>query len=265
MNAAKIRSPAVAGMFYPADAEDLQRAVEEYLAAVEMPAGENVPKALIAPHAGYIYSGPIAASAYARLKPARGRIQRVVLFGPAHRVPFLGLATSSADGFETPLGIVPLDHDAIRAALSLPGVRTSDLAHAHEHSLEVQLPFLQIVLNDFKLVPFAVGDATPAGVATVMDHLWGGPETLIVVSSDLSHYLDYRTAVKVDRQTTEAIERLDPDALDYDSACGRIPIGGLLLMARQKGLKVKTVDLRNSGDTAGPRSEVVGYGAYVFE
>lgn len=265
MNAAKIRPPAVAGMFYPAEEDDLRSTVEEYLAEADTTDVGTVPKAIIAPHAGYIYSGPIAASAYVRLKPARDRIRRVILFGPAHRVPFPGLATSSADGFETPLGIVPLDHDAIRSALSLPMVRTSDLAHAHEHSLEVQLPFLQIVLNDFKLVPFAVGDATPADVAAVMEHLWGGPETLIVVSSDLSHYLDYRTSQKVDRQTSEAIERLDPDALDYESACGRIPIGGLLLMARQKGLKAKTVDLRNSGDTAGPRSEVVGYGAYIFQ
>ena len=264
MSAAKIRPPAVAGMFYPADADDLQQTVEQHLGTVKTSATEKPPKAVIAPHAGYIYSGPIAASVYARVRPARDSIRRVVLFGPAHRVPFPGLATSSADGFETPLGIVPLDREAIQTALNLPMVRTSDLAHAHEHSLEVQLPFLQVVLGDFQLVPFAVGDATPADVATVMETLWGGPETLIVVSSDLSHYLDYRTAQKVDRQTTDAIERLDPDGLDYDSACGRIAIGGLLLMARQKGLKVQTVDLRNSGDTAGPRTEVVGYGAYVF-
>ncbi len=265
MNAARIRPPAVAGMFYPADSDDLQRTVEEYLGSVTVPSGSPVPKALIAPHAGYIYSGPIAASAYARVKPARDRIRRVVLFGPAHRVPFSGLAVSCADGFETPLGIVPLDREAVQSALTLPKVQTSDLAHAHEHSLEVQLPFLQTVLNDFKLAPFAVGDATPSDVAAVMEHLWDGTETLIVVSSDLSHYLDYRTARKADRETTEAIERLAPEALDYDSACGRIPIGGLLLVARRKGLKVSTVDLRNSGDTAGPRSEVVGYGAYVFE
>lgn len=264
MSKEKIRPPAVAGMFYPADTEELKAMLSKFLEAVR-PWRGPAPKAIIAPHAGYIYSGPIAATAYACLKPARELIRRVVLFGPAHRVPFSGLATSSADGFATPLGVVPLDRQAIQSASTLPVVRTSDLAHMHEHSLEVQLPFLQTVLADFQLVPFAVGDATPEQVATVMDHLWGGPETLVVVSSDLSHYLDYRTAQRVDRQTSDAIERLDAEALDYESACGRIPIGGLLLMAREKGLSARCVDLRNSGDTAGPRSEVVGYGAYIFE
>jgi AmmeMemoRadiSam system protein B len=264
MSMDKIRPPAVAGMFYPAEAEELKAMVEKFLEAAKPPRG-RAPKAIIAPHAGYIYSGPVAASAYVYLPPARNQIRRVVLFGPAHRVPFPGLAASSADGFATPLGIVPLDREAIQSASALPMVRTSDLAHMHEHSLEVQLPFLQTVLADFKLVPFAVGDAAPADVAKVMEHLWGGPETLIVVSSDLSHYLDYRAAQKADRETSDAIERLDVEALDYESACGRTPIGGLLLVARQKGLSVRCVDLRNSGDTAGPRSEVVGYGAYIFD
>lgn len=258
-----IRPPAVAGMFYPADPEELRQMVERFLADAGRYHG-TVPKAIVAPHAGYIYSGPIAASAYARIAPARDVIQRVILFGPAHRVPFVGLATSSASGFETPIGVVPLDREAVKTALTSRNVRILDHAHAQEHSLEVQLPFLQVTLAHFQLVPFAVGDATPEEVAEVMERLWGGPETLIVVSSDLSHYHDYRTARAMDEQTSRAIEQLDPDGLDYESACGRLPIAGLLLMAKKLGLRATTVDLRSSGDTAGPRSEVVGYGAYVF-
>ena len=234
-----------------------------FLAAARAAGG--VPKAVIVPHAGYVYSGPVAAAAYALLAPARGVITRVVLLGPAHRVGFSGLALSSADHFATPLGRVPVDRAAVEQLSGLPQVQVLDAAHAHEHSLEVQLPFLQEVLCDFTVVPLVVGDAEPEEVGAVLDRLWGGPETLIVVSSDLSHYHDYETARRLDRATSQAVEALASEAIGHDQACGRNPIIGLLHVARKKGLTARTVDLRNSGDTAGARDRVVGYGAYVFD
>jgi hypothetical protein len=260
---ANVRNPAVAGLFYPDDPRELHALVSGYLAAV--PASGGVPKAIIAPHAGYIYSGPIAASAYARIQPARGRITRVVLLGPAHRVGFHGLALSSADCFQTPLGRITVDQEAVKKISRLPQVQVMDAAHAQEHSLEVHLPFLQEVLGEFSLVPLVVGDAAPGEVAEVLEALWGGPETLIVISSDLSHYHDYKTAQRLDRATSQAIEQLRLEDIQYDHACGRNPVSGLLHVARKRGLKAKTIDLRNSGDTAGTPDRVVGYGAYIFE
>ncbi len=258
-----VRNPAVAGLFYPDDPRELRVILADYLAAASVAGG--VPKAIIVPHAGYVYSGPIAASAYARLKPARGAITRVLLLGPAHRVGFRGLALPSADYFVTPLGRIAVDREAVSKISALPQVQVKDVAHAQEHSLEVHLPFLQEVLGDFQLVPLVVGDAEAEEVGEVLELLWGGPETLIVISSDLSHYHDYRTAQKLDRATSQAIEQLRPQDIDYDSACGRNPVNGLLHVARQRGLKIKTIDLRNSGDTAGSHDRVVGYGAYVVE
>lgn len=256
-----VRPPAVAGMFYPGDAGDLAGEVGALLATAETP--HVSPKALIVPHAGYVYSGPIAASAYAALESRRKTIRRVVLFGPTHRVPVAGLGVPSADAFLTPLGSVPIDREALDRALALPQVRTSDASHAMEHSLEVQLPFLQAVLDDFSLAPFAVGAASPEEVAEVMELLWGGPETLIVVSSDLSHYHPYAEARQIDRGTAEDILALRPLA-DFDQACGATPVNGLIEVSRRKGLHAKLLDLRNSGDTAGDRSRVVGYGAFAF-
>jgi AmmeMemoRadiSam system protein B len=256
------RPAAVAGLFYPANAAELRQDIETYLDATTVT--DAPPKALIAPHAGYVYSGPVAASAYACLRPARDRISRVVLLGPAHRVPFRGLAASSAEYFETPLGRIPLDQTALAQIRDLPQVTLLDIAHAQEHSLEVHLPFLQVVLNDFKLLPLVVGDADEREVADVLERVWGGDETLIVVSSDLSHYHNYATARQMDRATSIAIEHLQPEQIHYDMACGRNPVNGLLYLARAKGLHAKTLDLRNSGDTAGSKDRVVGYGAYVF-
>jgi AmmeMemoRadiSam system protein B len=221
------------------------------------------PKALIVPHAGYIYSGPIAAQAYALLKPLRDDIRRVVLFGPAHRTYVKGLAASSADYFATPLGNVPLDREAIARATALPDVRTDDGAHAQEHSLEVQLPFLQAVLGEFQLAPFAVGEASGEAVAQVMETLWDGAETLIVVSSDLSHYHPYAEARQMDRQTATDIEDLRP-LHDFNQACGALPINGVIAAASRLGLVPHLLDLRNSGDTAGDHSRVVGYASFAF-
>jgi len=259
----QIRQPAVAGLFYPDDPLLLQQQVAKLLTQ-DVPIGP-APKALIVPHAGYIYSGPVAASAYLQLTPIRDQIQRVVLLGPAHRVAFSGLAASSAQYFATPLGMIRIDQTAMNAILELPQVRVLDQAHREEHSLEVQLPFLQTVLNtDFGLIPLVVGEAEPGAVAAVIELLWGGPETLVLISSDLSHYHDYETARRLDSATSHAIEQLNPQAIDYQQACGRTPVNGLLLAARHHQLHATTLDQRNSGDTAGGRDRVVGYGAYAF-
>jgi len=259
-----VRPAAVAGMFYPGAREALASAVRNHLeeASSDPPAGQW-PKALIVPHAGYVYSGPVAARAYCRLAPGRGTIRRVVLLGPVHRVPVRGLAVPASRAFATPLGNILLDAAAVGRALELPQVRVSDAAHALEHSLEVQLPFLQTVLDDFAIVPLAVGDAEAEEVAQVIEALWGGPETIVVVSSDLSHYHPYAVAQTIDRATATAILALD-SALDHGQACGATPINGFALCARSHGLAPELLDLRNSGDTAGDRSRVVGYAAFAF-
>jgi MEMO1 family protein len=255
----------VAGYFYPASPDALQREIAECLATVtRRGAPSEAPKAVIVPHAGYAYSGPVAAAAYAALRPARSRIRRVVLVGPSHRVQFRGLALSTADAFMTPLGTIDIARDAADALRNLPQVCELDRAHSLEHSLEVQLPFLQTVLDEFELVPVLVGEATAEEVGEVLEALWGGPETVFVISSDLSHYHDYPTAQRIDRDTTFAIEHFDAAAIDGEHACGCRPICGLLCVARAHGLRVTTLDVRNSGDTAGDRKRVVGYGAFAF-
>jgi MEMO1 family protein len=259
---ASVRVPAVAGLFYPAAARVLADEVDGLLSRATPVAGP-VPKALIVPHAGFPYSGPIAASAYARLRPARDTIRRVVLLGPAHRDWFQGLALPSADAFRTPLGDIPIDEEAVSALRKLRQVTVRDDAHKAEHSLEVHLPFLQRLLPAFSLVPMAVGEASAADVADALAVVWGGPETVIVISSDLSHYQEYESARRLDNATAAAIERLDGDFLDGHKACGFIPIRGLLHEASRRGLQVARADLRNSGDTAGSRDEVVGYGAWT--
>jgi len=256
-----IRQPAVAGQFYPGDPNRLKEAVARYLDDAAEATGPP-PKAVIAPHAGYIYSGPIAGSAYAHLALVNGGVRRVVLIGPAHRAYVRGLGTSGSETFATPLGDVPLDAEAHELILNLPQVEARPDAHLSEHSLEVQLPFLQTIFEDFTLVPLVVGDATPVEVAQIMERLWGGPETVIVISSDLSHFSDYESAARLDRATSKDIEDLRP--LNEGQACGRKAINGLLHLARERDMTARTVDLRNSGDTAGPRDRVVGYGAYIF-
>lgn len=257
------KHPAVAGMFYPADAQTLEQQIERFLSDAH-PAITAPPKALVVPHAGYIYSGPVAASAYACLQPVRAQIKRVLILAPAHRVPFQGLACSSASQFETPLGLVRVDQEALGQIRTLPQLHENDPAFRDEHSIEVQLPFLQWVLDDFSIVPLLVGDASDLQVAEIIERLWGGNETLIVISSDLSHYLEYDAANRIDRETTRAIEAMRPEAIGYDNACGRTPLRGLLRVARLHDLRPTTLDLRNSGDTAGSHDRVVGYGAYVF-
>lgn len=250
-------------MFYPGEQRELAQTLYAMLAAVDPVRAQSAPKAIIVPHAGYVYSGAVAASAYALLRPVRTAVRRVVLLGPAHRVAVRGLALPATGAFATPLGTVPVDRDASEILRKLPQVTISDAAHALEHSLEVHLPFLQTVLEKFTLVPLAVGLAAPAAVAEVLDALWGGPETLVVISSDLSHYHAYREAQHLDRATADAILQLRTD-ITHEQACGATPISGLAIVAQGRGLVPELLDLRNSGDTAGDRSRVVGYGAFAF-
>jgi AmmeMemoRadiSam system protein B len=270
-----IRPPAVAGSFYPRDPQELRALLSGCLAdaaRTQSPFGapkepqrgpSRRPKAVISPHAGYVYSGPIAASAYRALGDAAHGIERVVIIGPSHFVPFAGLAVPRASAFATPLGAVAVDERARRDILAVPHVMAADAPHAREHSLEVQLPFLQSLLGDFRVLPIAAGEATAAQVATALDCLWGGEDTLIVVSSDLSHYLDYAAARRIDRETARAI-------LDYSTelggaqACGCVGINGLMYAARRRRLEVRLLDLRSSGDTSAKRTSVVGYGAFVL-
>lgn len=255
--------PAVAGYFYPADPARLRGELGRLMAAAPKSEDASAPKALIVPHAGYVYSGPVAARGYARLAPAAGTIRRVVLLGPAHRLAVRGLALPETQHFATPLGEVALDQQAIEAIAGLPQVLASEAAHALEHSLEVHLPFLQTVLGEFQLVPLVVGRATPDEVAAVLERLWGGPETLIVISSDLSHYLPYDEARETDAESVERMLRLE-GGLNHEQACGATPVNGLLALARRRGLRAELLDLRNSGDTAGDKAGVVGYAALAF-
>jgi len=258
-----IRQPAVAGTFYPDNPVRLQRDLISMLEQARQPElNADAVKALIVPHAGYVYSGPIAATAYRLLQSRRQQIRRVVLLGPSHRVPFYGMAIPTTDHFRTPLGDIELDQEALSQIENLPGVERRDDAHAWEHSLEVQLPFLQAVLDRFTLVPIVVGNADSSSVARVVETLWGGQETLILISSDLSHFKPYNQAREIDLATTRLIESKQ-EGIVGTQACGCHPLNGLLRLARQKGLHVQTLDVRNSGDTAGSRDQVVGYGSYA--
>jgi AmmeMemoRadiSam system protein B len=256
----RVREPAVSGLFYPGDEDALARGVDAYLA--EVPAAETrvCPKALIVPHAGFVYSGPIAASAFARLRPFAGVVRRVVLVAPAHRAFVDGLAAPGVDALRTPLGDVRV---ATEVLATLPNVHDDARAHAREHALEVELPFLQRVVPDAEIVPLAVGRATPEEVAETLGAAYGGPETVLVVSSDMSHYLPYAEGRAVDAVTAAKILELGAD-LTSDEACGAAGINGLLVLARRHGLRGELIDLRSSGDTAGSRDEVVGYGAFAF-
>lgn len=258
-----IREPAVAGLFYPGEKALLRDQVRGFLDASHAPSPSPV-KALIAPHAGYVYSGPVAGSAFATLLDRPLATERVVLIGPAHTVALSGLAVPRATAFRTPLGDVPVDRGAVDSLARLPNVARADAPHRREHALEVELPFLQEALGAFTLVPVVVGDADPTEVARALDALWGGMETLVVVSSDLSHYLPYEEAGHLDERTARAIVELRPEEIGPEQACGRIPIQGLLAVARERGLSAACLDLRSSGDTAGDRARVVGYGAFAF-
>ncbi|WNG44717.1 AmmeMemoRadiSam system protein B [Archangium minus] len=258
---ARVRAPAVAGSFYPAAAPLLAQQVDRWLE--QAPACSSPPpSALIVPHAGYMYSGPVAASGYACLRRLKGQVRHVLLLGPCHFVPMNGLAHPDAELLRTPLGDVPVDEALRERAEATHHVCASAMAHRREHSLEVQLPFLQRVLGDFDVLPLVVGSTRPEEVAEVLDALWT-EDVLPIISSDLSHYLPYDTARTVDRETADHILRLD-GPLEEDFACGAAAINGLLLVARRRGLRAELLDLRSSGDTAGGKQEVVGYGAFAF-
>lgn len=264
---ALIRPPAIAGMFYPKDGKQAGREVMDFVNQAAKANGIGpqsiAPKAIIAPHAGWKYSGACAAEAYARLLPDRDKITRIILLGPCHRVRLQGLATTSADYWNTPLGAVPIDREALNSVSDLSQVLTHDQAHQQEHSLEVHLPFLQMCFRHMKLVPFAVGAATAEHVAEVLERLWGGPETRIVISTDLSHFLDYDSCNALDARTAGFVEAYAYDRIGPEHACGRIPMSGLLYLAKRDGLSIERVGLCNSGDTAGDKSRVVGYGSWI--
>jgi MEMO1 family protein len=259
----RVRPSAVAGSFYTANPQRLRAEVAGLLAEAPGYAGPRA-KALIAPHAGYIYSGKVAATAFAALRDIAETVTRVVVIGPAHYVALRGIAVPTVEAFETPLGRVPVDRAALAALADLPCVVAADAPHAPEHALEVELPFLQTLLGAFALVPLVVGAAAPQDVAEVLGRLWGGEETLVVISSDLSHYHDYDTARRRDAATAAAIERGEWAQLGVDDACGFRPVAGLLVEAARRGLAARRLALCNSGDTAGGRDRVVGYGAWSF-
>ena len=263
MALASVRPAAVAGFFYPADHRVLRTQIAELLSAAIPLEAMMPPRAIIVPHAGYIYSGPVAATAYAGLLPLHDRIRRVILLGPAHRVPVTGFALPAAQAFSTPLGQVPLSRPDWLKVQTRADVVVDDRPHAQEHCIEVQLPFLQTVLDSFELLPVLVGSASDTAVADLLESLWGGPETLLVISSDLSHFHRYRDAVALDRSSVSRLMALDA-VLDHEQACGATPINGLLRLARHHGLQAQLLDLRNSGDTAGPRDSVVGYASIAF-
>ncbi len=258
------RAPAVAGRFYPDDPEELEALVQGLLAEGARGDGSPVPPvALVAPHAGYVYSGPVAGSAYRLVVPRRGNVRRVVILGPSHYVAFRGLALPESVAFDTPLGEHPVDEEGAAALEAHPLVQRFQRAHTQEHSLEVQLPFLRVALGPVPILPLVTGEAEAEGIADVLAAVWD-PETLVVVSSDLSHYLSYDRAREADRRTADAVERLEGDALGPHDACGVGALRGLLEAARRRKLTARCVDLRNSGDTEGSRGRVVGYGAFAF-
>lgn len=257
----QVRPPAVAGAFYPRRAAELEETVAGLLTNARTASRGHI-RAVIAPHAGYIYSGAVAAEAFAALQALKGRIARLVVIGPAHYVPVRGIAVPSVDAFHTPLGEMPLDREAIESITDLPQVVVDDDPHEPEHALEVELPFLQTVLGGVAIAPLVVGSGRAQEVAEVLERLWD-EATLIVVSSDLSHYHDYETARRLDAATAQAIERLDERAISTQDACGALSLRGMLIEAKRRGLEVERLDLRNSGDTAGDRNRVVGYGAWA--
>ncbi|MCF7807380.1 MAG: AmmeMemoRadiSam system protein B [Candidatus Marinimicrobia bacterium] len=256
------RPPAVAGMFYPGTAAEIRQRIDSFLADIPAVQGQ-APKAIIVPHAGYIYSGIVAATAYDTLQAVAAQIKTVILLGPSHRIPLQGLALPTVEIFQTPLGDIDLDTKTIyKLVKDFKQVQLSDRAHEEEHALEVQLPFLQTVLENFELIPIVVGDASETEVSEVLESCWGGEETLVVISSDLSHFYSYEKAKRLDEETAELIEAFRGEALPEHSACGRIPIRGMLHLAQKRGMSIKRFDLRNSGDTAGSHDQVVGYGAW---
>lgn len=262
MTSSTSRPPAVSGMFYPDDPRELRDHINIFMNE-QSEADIDVPKAIIVPHAGTVYSGSIAAAAYRRIQQSRHVIKTVVLLGPTHRFPLRGLGLPSVQIFQTPLGPIDLDTQAMEhLANTFSQVKVSDLVHEEEHSLEVQLPFLQCTLSNFRLIPLAVGEASEIDVAEVLNEVWGGAETLIVISSDLSHFHKYKKARRLDEQTAHLIETFQGGNLQDHSACGRIPIRGLLRAARSRNMTIRRFDLRNSGDTAGSRDQVVGYGSW---
>lgn len=263
MAVSSVRPEAFAGQLYPQDERVLRMQIAELLAAAVPLEQISPPKAVIVPHAAYLYSGAVAASAYRTLAGLRDRIRRVVMLGPAHQAATRDFVIPAAQAFSTPLGEVPLNHADWLMLQARDDVRIDDALHCAEHGLEVQLPFLQTLFDSFSLVPVLAGDVSGESMAGLLEMLWGGPETLLVISSGLSQHLPYRQAQWVDRSTVEQVLDLNP-GLGHEQACGAPLINGLVLAARRRGLRPHLLDLRNSGDTAGDRGRVFGYASIAF-
>lgn len=259
----KIRRSAVAGYFYPSNKEILIKQIKNFLENATLKFNYT-PYALICPHAGYVYSGPIAGFSYKTLLPNKKNYKNIIILGPSHFEYVNGIAYISAEYFETPLGNAKVDLETLEKIKKLDFLVQNEDAHKKEHSIEVQIPFIQYIFqNDIPILPLAFGKISPEKIKILLETIWN-PETLIIISSDLSHYYDYDTAKKLDKQTSDAILNLDSDAIQYEQACGRIGIQGLLMFAKEKNWKAYLLDLRNSGDTSGSKTQVVGYGAWSF-
>lgn len=257
-----VRIPAVAGIFYPGDRFMLENQINTLLTQAKQ--HSPFPKAIIVPHAGYAYSGAIAASAYASLKQNRNQIKKIVLLGPAHTLYFKGIAYDSKQYFSTPLGEIKQDQDLLNKIIHLPYVHELPEAHQNEHCLEVQWPFCQVLFSNFSILPLVVGETNEKDVSRLLNLIWGDPDTLIIISTDLSHYLPYNLAQTADHDTCMSIDTLDDESIHQDGACGYYALRGFLHCARQKQLHGRLLDLRNSGDTAGNKQKVVGYASYHF-
>jgi len=259
----EIRSAAVADLFYPANSKELEALVSRNLkeASAALPASLGTLKAVIVPHAGYIYSGQTAAFAFASMVPTE--IQRIVLLGPSHRVAFYGMAVPDCDAFETPLGLVQIDPELMQKALTHPDVQINATAHAQEHSLEVQLPFLQLVLDQFRLLPICIGSVEADAVAELIESFWYDDTTLFVISSDLSHFHSYQEANSIDQLSIDMILQ-QQSGFNHQQACGATGINALLKVADRHHLKAQLLDYRNSGDSAGDKESVVGYTSIAF-
>jgi len=260
------RQASVAGSFYPKNPAQLKKTLTNLFNANEdLNIDFQTPvKAIIAPHAGYIYSGPIAAKAYSLVSTCIKGKNKITIIGPSHFVPFNGIALSTAEFFETPLGKIKVDHHAYELINRIPEVIYLDEAHAREHSIEVHLPFIQYLKKDVRIIPLAVGQTSYQKVAKVLEKFCEEKDNLIIISSDLSHYHAYGYAQKYDLQTALKIENYKCSQLGPNEACGYLAIAGLLKMAKDRKYKIKRIDLCNSGDTSGSKDTVVGYGSWFF-
>ena len=258
----KIKQADVAGMFYPGEEASLRQMVDGFIQKAL--SFDLRPRAIIAPHAGYIYSGSIAGTAYKTIAAVRDQIENVIIMSPAHRFYLRGIALHMADAFATPLGNIPVNIGIVKKIKQFSSVQWEERSFIQEHGLETHLPFIQRAFKPgIKIVPMIVGECQESEVAEILESVWEDPRNFVIISSDLSHFHSYADAKKLDRNTVDLIQNLDSQSLDTEFACGHYPICGLLNLARNRKLKIKALDIRSSGDTAGSKESVVGYGSFA--